>query len=100
MLESKELKYVLTTEDGKIIAGYTALKDAETDADDICKDKKNKKFHIYSLSQSSTLGDTILQKTYELKTTYPLPEPETEPEPTEAEEEKKEDEEKKTEGKK
>jgi hypothetical protein len=90
MLESKELKYVLTTEDGKIIAGYAALKDAETDADDICKDKKNKKFHIYSLSQSSTLGETILQKTYELKTTYPLPEPE----PTEAEEEKKKDEDK------
>ena len=94
MLESKELKYVLTTEDGKIIAGYTALKDAETDADDICKDKKNKKFHIYSLSQSSTLGDTILQKTYELKTTYPLPEPEPEPEPKEDDSEKKDDSEK------
>jgi hypothetical protein len=90
MLESKEQKYILTTADGKMIAGYTSLQDAETDAEDLCKEKKNKKFHIYQLSNSMNLAETVLQKTYELKTTYPLPEPEPEPE-TKTESEKKED---------
>ena len=80
MLETKELKYIITTEDGKMIAGYNNLKDAETDADDICSAKKNKKFHIYEMNNSVTITDTVLQKTYTLKTTYPLPEPEPEPE--------------------
>lgn len=96
MLESKELKYILTTEDGKMIAGYNSLRDAETDADDLCKEKKNKKFHIYQLQNSMNLADTVLQKTYELKNTYPLPEPEPEPE---SEPESKKDEEKKEEEK-
>ena len=78
MLETKELKYILTTVDGKMIAGYSNLKDAETDADDLCKDKKGKKYHIYLLTNSMSLADTVLQITYELKTTYPLPEPESE----------------------
>ncbi len=91
MLESKEQKYILTTEDGKMIAGYTSLQDAETDADDLCKEKKNKKFHIYQLTNSMTLAETILQKTYELKSTYPLPKPESPPESeSKAKEEKKE----------
>ena len=80
MLESKEMKYILTTEDGKMIAGYSNLKDAEIDAGDLCSDKKNKKYHIYQLTNSITLAETILQKTFELKTTYPLPEPEPKPE--------------------
>jgi hypothetical protein len=80
MLEAKEFKYIITTEDGKMISGYHSLKDAETDADDLCKDKMNKKFHIYQLTNSMSLADTVLQKTFELKTTYPLPEPEPEPE--------------------
>ena len=79
MLETKELKYILTTEDGKMIAGYSNLKDAETDADDLCKDKKGKKYHIYLLTNSMSLADSVLQKTFELKNTYPLPEPEPEP---------------------
>jgi hypothetical protein len=101
MLEAKELKYIITTEDGKMISGYNSLKDAETDADDLCKDKKNKKFHIYQLTNSMSLADTVLQKTFELKTTYPLPEPEPEPEPKKEPEPKsapeKEEEEKKKE---
>lgn len=91
MLENKELKYIITTEDGKMIAGYNLLKHAETDVADLCGDKKNKKFHIYELSNSHTVTDSVLQKTYQLKTTYPLPEPEPEPEP---EKEKKKDEDK------
>jgi hypothetical protein len=81
MLESKEMKYIITNDSGKMIAGYNNLKHAEIDAEDICNSNKNKKFHIYELSNSNTITDTVLQKTYELKTTYPLPEPEPEPEP-------------------
>jgi len=90
MLETKEMKYVITTENGKMIAGYNTLKDAETDVEDICKSNKNKKFHIYELSNSLSITDTVLQKTFQLKTTYPLPEPEPEPksEPEEKKEEK------------
>ncbi len=92
MLENKELKYILTTDDGKMIAGYTSIDDAQVDAEDICKDKKAKKYHIYELTNSLSLAETVLQKTYALKTTYPLPEPK-EPEKekeTEKSEEKKE----------
>ena len=81
MLENKELKYILTTNDGKMIAGYSGIKDAEVDAEDLCKDKKNKKYHIYELMNSLSLAETVLQKTYSLKKTYPLPEPEPEKEP-------------------
>jgi hypothetical protein len=94
MLESKEMKYILTTDDGKMIAGYSSQKDAETDADDLCQSKKKKKFHIYQLTNSMALADSVLQKTYELKTTYPLPEPEPEPEKEVEKEEKKEEEKK------
>ncbi|MCK5560428.1 MAG: hypothetical protein KAJ51_07525 [Thermoplasmata archaeon] len=86
MLETKELRYVITTENGKMIAGYNDLKDAEVDAEDICKSNKNKKFHIYVLNNSLNVTDTVLQKTFQLKTTYPLPEPE--PESEEGKEEK------------
>ena len=69
-----------------MIAGYNDLKDAEVDAEDICKSNKNKKFHIYVLNNSLNVTDTVLQKTFQLKTTYPLPEPE--PESEEGKEEK------------
>ena len=87
MIETKEMRFIITTEDGKMIAGYNNLKHAETDADDLSAANKNKKFHIYELSNSNTITDTVLQKTYQLKTTYPLPEPE--PEKVEDKEEKK-----------
>lgn len=102
MLETKELRYVITTENGKMIAGYNNLNDAEVDAEDICKSNKNKKFHIYVLNNSLNVTDTVLQKTFQLKTTYPLPEPEpeedkekegeeTKSEPESKDEEKKEE---------
>lgn len=88
MLETKEMKFIITTEDGKMIAGYNNLKFAETDAEDFSFEKKNKKFHIYEMTNSVNITDGVLQKTYSLKTTYPLPEPEPEPE----KEDKKDDE--------
>ena len=97
MLETKEMKFIITTEDGKMVAGYNNLKDAETDADDICTANMNKKFHIYEVSNSTQLAETVLQKTYAMKTTYPLPEPEPEPkkEAEKENEDKKEGEEEK-----
>jgi hypothetical protein len=95
MLETKEMKFIITTEDGKMIAGYNNLKFAETDAEDFSTEKKNKKFHIYEMTNSVNITDGVLQKTYNLKTTYPLPEPEPEPE-KEPEKEDKKDEEKTT----
>ena len=81
MIETKELRFIITTDAGKMIAGYNNLKEAETDAEDICKFNKNKKFHIYELTNSNDITNNVLQKTFERKTTYPLPEPEPEPEP-------------------
>ena len=96
MLETKEMRFIITTEDGKMIAGYNNLKHAETDTEDICSGKKNKKFHIYEMTNSVNVTDSVLQKTYTLKTTYPLPEPEPEPEKEpEKESETKKDDEKK-----
>ena len=81
MLESKEIKFIITTEDGKMIAGYNTLKDAETDAEDLSSSKNNMKLHIYELSNSMTITDSVLQKTFKQKSVYPLPEPEPKPEP-------------------
>ena len=100
MLETKEMKFIITTEDGKMIAGYNNLNHAETDAEDICSANKSKKFHIYELTTSTSITDSVLQKTYQLKITYPLPEPEPEPEPEKKEEKEGTEESKKKEDKK
>ena len=98
MLETKEMKFIITTEDGKMIAGYNTLKHAEVDVEDLCSAKKGKKFNLYEMTNSNAVTDTVLQKTYSLKTAYPLPEPEPEPEPeTKTEDETKKEEETKTE---
>lgn len=99
MLENKEMKFIITNDAGKMIAGYGALKHAEIDAEDICKTNKNKKFHIYELSTSNSITDSVLQKTFQLKTTYPLPEPEPEPEPEKKEESEEKPKEEKSEDK-
>jgi len=102
MLETKEMKFIITTEDGKMIAGYNNLNHAETDAEDICSANKSKKYHIYELTTSTSITDSVLQKTYQLKTTYPLPEPEpkNEKEPEKKEEKESAKESKKDEDKK
>lgn len=83
-----------------MIAGYNNLTDAEVDAEDICKSNKNKKFHIYVLNNSLNVTDTVLQKTFQLKTTYPLPEPEPEEDKEKESEETKSEPESKDEEKK
>ena len=79
MLEPIEMKFIITTEEGKMIAGYSDYESAELDAKDLSssEEQKDKKFHIYELTNATKLGETILQKTYELKITLPLPPEET-----------------------
>ncbi len=92
MLEPIEMKFVITTEDGKMIAGYSDYESAELDAKDLSSGEKDKKYNIYELTNSINLGESILQKTYELKLALPLPPEESNKEPSEEskpEEEKK-----------
>lgn len=87
MLEPIEMKFVITTEDGIMIAGYSEYESAELDAKDLSASDEAKKYCIYEVTNSVKLGETILQKTYELKLTLPLP-----PEEKEEKEETKEEE--------
>lgn len=84
MLEPIEMKFVITTEDGIMIAGYNEYDSAELDAKDLSASDEAKKYCIYEVTNSVKLGETILQKTYELKLTLPLP-PEEKEEPKEEE---------------
>ena len=92
MLEANEMKFIIANEDGSMIACYADYESAEIDAKDLSasEDNKDKKFHIYELTSSAKLGETIVQKTYEVKLTLPLP-PEEVPEETKEEESKEED---------
>ena len=78
------MKFVITTEDGIMIAGYSEYKSAELDAKDLSASDEAKKYCIYEVTNSVKLGEAILQKTYELKLTLPLP-PEEKEEPKEEE---------------
>jgi len=90
MLEANEMKFIIATEDGSMIACYADYESAEIDAKDLSatEGNKDKVFHIYELTSSAKLGETIVQKTYEVKLTLPLP---PEPEPEEEKEESKEE---------
>lgn len=91
MLEANEMKFIIANEDGSMIACYADYESAEIDAKDLSasEDNKDKIFCIYELTSSAKLGETIVQKTYEVKLTLPLP-PEEEPEDVK-EESKEED---------
>ena len=95
MLEPIEMKFVITTEDGKMIAGYNEYKSAELDAKDLSVSDESKKYCIFEITNSVKLGETILQKTYELKLTLPLPPEEKEEEPKEESKEESKSEESK-----
>ena len=75
------MKYIITTEDGKMIACYGDYESAELDAKDLSasEGQQDTKYCIYELTNSTNLGETIVQKTYEVKLTLPLP-PEKKPE--------------------
>jgi hypothetical protein len=93
MLETYEMKFIITNEDGTMIACYSDYESAEIDAKDLTEheDNKDKKFHIYELTTSAKLGESILQKTYELKVTLPLPAEEKTEEQKESKEESKDE---------
>ena len=86
MLDANEMKFIIANEDGSMIACYADYDSAEIDAKDLSasEDNKDKIFRIYELTSSAKLGETIVQKTYEVKLTLPLP-PEEKPEETKEE---------------
>lgn len=83
MLELFENRFILTTDDGKMIACYTMFEDAKMDAKGLISGGASEKYHVYVLINSTKIGDPYLQKTYELKQTYPLPPEEVAPMPEE-----------------
>jgi hypothetical protein len=52
MLETNEMKFIITNEDGTMIASYADYESAEIDAKDLTEqeDNKDKNFHIYELT--------------------------------------------------
>jgi hypothetical protein len=70
MLETKEAKYILTLDDGKMFACYQDFDSAETDAKDLVTTNPKLKCHIYELMTTTRLGEKYIQNTYELKSSY------------------------------
>ncbi len=67
MLELYDSKFVITTEDGKLINCYGRLEDAKVDALDIVKNQNIEDVFIYEQMEMLRFGADFLQKNYQLK---------------------------------
>ena len=63
MLEMRDRKYVLATEDGGIVAAYWDVEDAKIDAQDIWE-SEGKKLQILEMTHSIEIEDGIYMKVY------------------------------------
>ena len=92
MLELRDRKYVLTTEDGAVVAAYWNVDDAKIDAQDIWE-REGKKLCILEMTHSIEIDDGIFMKVYKRIDWEPQEkkEPEEENASTENEENKEEE---------
>jgi hypothetical protein len=70
MLELYDRKFILTTEDGKLVNTYHDLSEAQMDARHLCENHKDEKFLVWRLDKEGVLeGDTLTRK-YSLKESF------------------------------
>ncbi len=67
MLELYDSKFIITTDDGKMINCYSNFEDALVDAKDVVKNQNIEHVFIYEQLKKVTLGKEFLQKIYQLK---------------------------------
>ena len=67
MLELYDSKFIITTDDGKLINCYSQLKDAREDALDVVTNQNIDDVVIYEQIEMLQFGEEYLQKNYRLK---------------------------------
>lgn len=67
MLELYDSKFVITTDDGKLINCYGRFEDARVDALDIVKNQNIEDIFVYEQIEMLRFGADYLQKNYQLK---------------------------------
>ena len=70
MLELYDRKFILTTEDGKLISTYHDLAEAQTDAKHLCEAHKDEKFLVWNLDDEGILEGDSLTRKYSLKESF------------------------------
>ena len=67
MLELYDSKFIITTDDGKLINCYSQYEDARTDAQDIVMNQNIDDIFIFEQVEMFQFSEEFLQKNYQLK---------------------------------
>ena len=67
MLELYDSKFIITTDDGKLINCYSQYEDARTDAEDIVLNQNIDDIFIFEQLEMFQFSEEFLQKNYQLK---------------------------------
>ncbi len=67
MLELYDSKFIITTDDGKLINCYSQYEDARTDAHDIVMNQNIDDIFIFEQVEMFQFSEQFLQKNYQLK---------------------------------
>ena len=67
MLELYDSKFIITTDDGKLINCYSQYEDARTDAQDIVMNQNIDDIFIFEQVEMFQFSEEFLQKNYRLK---------------------------------
>ena len=70
MLELYDRKFILTTEDGKLVNTYHDLAEAQVDAKHLCEAHSDEKFLVWQLGGEGVLEGDSLTRKYSLKETF------------------------------
>ena len=70
MLELYDRKFILTTEDGKLVNTYHDFSEAQVDAKHLCDAHTDEKFLVWQLEDEGILEGETLTRKYSLKETF------------------------------
>jgi hypothetical protein len=70
MLELYDRKFILTTEDGKLVNTYHDYTEAQVDAKHLCEAHTDEKFLVWQLQDEGELEGETLTRRYSLKETF------------------------------
>jgi len=71
MLDTTENRFIITTEEGRMVACYPDRDSAELDAQHLGEGSSGKTFNIYELSHTLRIGDGFLQNIYAVRDSFP-----------------------------
>ena len=72
MLELYDRKFILTTDDGKLVNTYHDLSEAQVDAKHLCEAHPDEKFLVWKLAQEGVLEGDSLTRKYTLQESFSL----------------------------